>query len=304
MVRTDYDILIVGGGIAGMTAAIYASRSSLKTLVLEQEICGGLANQTHTVENFPSHISIGGMDLMENVKEQMTHCGADLIEVVEISKFDVENQTKTVVTDEGTFSARTIILAMGRKPIHLPIEADWDEHIHYCSLCDGNFYIDKDIVVVGGGNSAFDESLYLAGLGVKSITVIEALDTCAAAGGTIQKALATGKIAIKTGTRLTGIDPTEDSAVIELTDAASGATKSIQAEGMFVFIGQKPATTEFQDILDLDQYGYIEVNSDMGTNIPGVFAAGDIVAKRYRQLTTAMADGTIAALEAHRYLCS
>lgn len=304
IMTTRYDILIIGGGIAGMTAAIYASRSNLKTLVLEQEICGGLANQTYTIENFPSYISIGGMDLMENVKEQMTHCGAELIEVVEISKFEIQGKIKTVITDEGTFSARAIILAMGRKPIEIPVEADWDEHIHYCSLCDGNFYIDKDIVVVGGGNSAFDESLYLLGLGVNRITIIEALEQCAAAEGTIQKALDTGKIDIKTGTRLTDIDPGEGSAVLQVTDTQTGATENIIAAGMFVFIGQKPATLEFQEILNLDQYGYIKVTENMETNIPGVFAAGDIVAKRYRQLSTAAADGTIAALEAQRYLCS
>lgn len=300
----EYDLLIIGGGIAGMTAAIYAARSNLKTLVIEQEICGGLANQTHTVENFPSHASINGMDLMERVKEQMLSCGAELREVVEIEEFDITSAAKTITTDEGVFTARAIILAMGRKPVQLPIEADWDEHIHYCSLCDGNFYIDKDIVVVGGGNSAFDESLYLEGLGVKSITIIEALDTCPAAESTIQKALATGKVSIRTSTRLTEIAPQGETAQIQISNIQLGEKEVIQADGMFVFIGQKPATSKFTDILSLDDHGYITTTPDMGTNIPGVFAAGDIVAKSYRQLTTAMSDGTIAALEAHRYLCT
>lgn len=301
---TEYDILIIGGGIAGMTAAIYAARSNLRTLVLEQEICGGLANQTHTVENFPSHKSIGGMELMESVREQMGACGAELIEVVEISEFDIQGRVKTVVTDEGTFSAKAIILAMGRKPVEIPLDVDWDGHIHYCSLCDGNFYIGKDIVVVGGGNSAFDESLYLEGIGVNSITIVEALERCPAAETTIEKALNTGRVTIKTTTRLTGIKPENDSAILELHNTETGETESIATAGLFVFIGQKPATSAFQEILELDQHGYIKANVDMGTNVPGVFAAGDIVAKRYRQLTTAMGDGTVAALEAHRYLCS
>lgn len=300
----EYDLIIVGGGIAGMTAAIYGARSNLKTLVVEQEICGGLANQTHTVENFPSHTSINGMELMELVKEQMLHCGAELKEVIEIEQFDIDGGRKRIVTDEGVFTARAVILAMGRKPVQLPIDCDWDEHIHYCSLCDGNFYIDKEVIVVGGGNSAFDESLYLEGLGVKKITIVEALDCCPAAESTIDKAMATNKIRVLTSTRLTEIQPQEHRAAVELINTQTGIMERLPTDGIFVFIGQKPATAEFAASLHLDEYGYIKTKANMATNIPGVFAAGDIVAKQYRQLTTAMADGTIAALEAHRFLCS
>ncbi|MCB2214957.1 NAD(P)/FAD-dependent oxidoreductase [Desulfofustis glycolicus] len=298
-----YDLLIIGAGIAGMTAAIYAARSNLKTLVIEREICGGLANQTHTIENFPSHPGINGMELMELVKEQMLACGAELREIVDIEKFDITGEEKSITTDEGVFAARALILAMGRTPVHLPIEADWDDHIHYCSLCDGNFYAGKDIIVVGGGNSAFDESLYLEGLGVKSITIVEALERCPAAEMTIQRTLATGKVSIRTSTTLTDIRPQGSKAQICLVNARTGAKEVMQTDGMFVFIGQKPATSAFSGILGLDSHGYIETTPDMGTNIAGVYAAGDIVAKRYRQLTTAMSDGTIAALEAHRFLC-
>ena len=300
----EYDLIIVGGGIAGMTAAIYGARSNLKTLVVEQEICGGLANQTHTVENFPSHTSINGMELMELVREQMLHCGAELKEVIEIEHFDIGGEKKRIVTDEGVFSARAVILAMGRKPVQLPIDCDWDEHIHYCSLCDGNFYIDKEVIVVGGGNSAFDESLYLEGLGVKKITIVEALERCPAAESTIDKAVATNKIRVLTSTRVTEIQPQEHRATVQLTNTQTGITERLPIDGIFVFIGQKPATAEFAAALHLDEYGYIKTTANMATNIPGVFAAGDIVAKQYRQLTTAMADGTIAALEAHRFLCS
>ena len=300
----EYDLIIIGGGIAGMTAAIYGARSNLKTLVVEQEICGGLANQTHMVENFPSYTSINGMELMELVKEQMLHCGAELKEVIDIEQFDISGEVKRIVTDEGVFTARAVILAMGRKPVQLPLDCDWDEHIHYCSLCDGNFYIDKEIIVVGGGNSAFDESLYLEGIGVKKITIVEALDSCPAAKSTIDKALATSKIRVLTSTRLNEIHPREHTATVQLTNTRTGTTELRQTDGMFVVIGQQPATAEFATSLQLDEYGYIKTKADMATNIPGVFAAGDIVAKQYRQLTTAMADGTIAALEAHRFLCS
>jgi thioredoxin reductase (NADPH) len=303
-VNQAYDLLIIGGGIAGMTAAIYATRSNLKTLVIEQEICGGMANQTHTVENFPSHMSIGGMDLMERIKEQMLTCGAELREVVEIEDFDITGEQKRITTDEGVFTARAIIIAMGRKPVQLSNEADWEDHIHYCSLCDGNLYIGKDIIVVGGGNSAFDESLYLEGLGVNSITIVEVLGRCPAAESAIQKALTTGKIRILTSTRLTDIKPFGNKAEIHLCNTRSGEKKIVEADGMFVFVGQKPATSQFSGTLRLDAHGYIETTPELSTNIAGVYAAGDIVAKRYRQLTTAMSDGTIAALEARRFLCS
>ncbi|WP_163338001.1 NAD(P)/FAD-dependent oxidoreductase [Desulfopila sp. IMCC35008] len=302
--KSQYDLVVIGGGIAGMTAAIYGARSNLSTLVIEQEVCGGLANWTHTVENFPSHQSIGGMDLMDSVKDQMLALGANLIEVVEIEGLELEGELKKISTDEGDFFARAVVLAMGRKPIMLPVDTDWDEHIHYCSLCDGNFYKDKDVVVVGGGNSAFDESLYLEGLGVKSITIVEAMENCPAAETTQQKALDTGKFTIMTGTKLTAIEPQGSSALVDLENVESGEKEQIKTDGMFVFIGQKPATDSLSEQIKTDKYGYIMVTEDMNTPIPGVFAAGDIISKRYRQLTTAMSDGTIAALEAHRYLCS
>lgn len=300
----QYDLIIIGGGIAGMTAAIYGARSNLSTLVIEQEVCGGLANWTHTIENFPSHQEINGMELMDTIKDQMISCGVDLIEVVEIEDFEIEGPIKKVSTDEGDFSARAVILAMGRKPIMLPMESDWDEHIHYCSLCDGIFYKGKDVVVVGGGNSAFDESLYLESIGVKSITIVEAMEQCPAAETTQQKALSTGNFTIYTGTKLTGIEMDGKSAYIELNDVASGEKQQIKADGMFVFIGQKPATDKISDVIKTDKHGYILATPEMNTGIAGVFAAGDIISKKYRQLTTAMSDGTIAALEAHKYLCT
>jgi len=301
--KTAYDLIVVGGGIAGMTAAIYGARSNLYTLVLEQEICGGLANWTHVVENFPSHTSIHGMELMEKTREQMLACGVELKEVIEVEDISLKGAEKIVTTDEGSFSAQAIILAMGRKPVQLPVEHDWDDHVHYCSLCDGNIYTGKNVLVVGGGNSAFDESLYLEGLGVRSITIIEAMEKCPAAESTIQRALATGKIKVLTSTLLTGIEPEGDRAILRLKNTEHGEENTLDVDGIFVFIGQKPATTQFRDILELDQYGYLKTDADLQTNIAGVYAAGDIVSKKYRQLTTAMSDGTIAALEAHRFLC-
>ena len=301
--RTEYDLIIIGGGMAGMTAAIFGARSNLTTLVLEQEVCGGLANWTHTVENFPSYPTISGMELAEKVKEHVELAGADIIEIAQVIDLDLGSAVKTLNTDEGGFKGRAVIIATGSRPTPFPLETDWQEHIHYCSLCDGNSYKGKDLVVVGGGNSAFDESLYLAGLGVRRITIVEALPRCTAAETTQHKAQSTGTIHVLTGTTISGIAPTGTSCVVSLEHAGNTAKKTIETNGIFVFIGQSPATGFLEGMVRLDDRGYIMTDAGMHTNLPGVFAAGDVVHKRYRQLTTAVADGTIAALEAGKYLC-
>lgn len=301
--KTEYDLIIIGGGMAGLTAGIYGARSNLSTLILEQEVCGGLANWTHTVENFPSYPGISGMDLMEKAREHAEQAGADIIEITQVNRLDVACEPKVLYTDEGEFRARAVIIATGRKPVPLPVETDWQDHIHYCSLCDGILYKNKDIVVVGGGNSAFDESLYLAGLGINSITIVEAMPNCCAAESTIEKVKATGKIEIRTGTKIGDITPRGKTALISLDCLQPPETSRIETDGIFVFIGQKPTTEFLEDMVHLDDQGYILTDADMHTNVPGVFAAGDVIKKKYRQLTTAVSDGTIAALEAGKYLC-
>ena len=297
-----HDLIIVGGGPAGMTAAIYAARANLDILVLEREICGGLANYTHAVENFPSYPSINGMELMQKIKDHAKLLGVKIEEITEAIGFDLNSDQKTVSTPEHRYRAKSIILAPGRVPVHLPIETDWDEHIHYCSVCDGAGYSGKDLVLVGGGNSGFDESLYLTDLGVRSIVIVESMEVCTAEGSTQKKAFATGKIVAKTNTRVSAIVPKADRGQIIIEDIRSGASEQITADGVFVFIGQRPNTKMLEGIINLDRSGYIMTDNLMHTNRPGVLAAGDVVTKKYRQLTTAMSDGTIAALEAAKYI--
>jgi thioredoxin reductase (NADPH) len=297
-----HDLVIVGGGMAGMTAAIYAARANLDVLVLEREICGGLANTTYSVENFPSWPRINGMELMEKVKDHVRSLDVAIEEIAEVVRIEPEGDRKTVVTAERDYTCRSLILATGRVPIRLPIETDWEEHVHYCSVCDGAGYRGKDLVVVGGGNSGFDESLYLADLGVRSIVIVEAMDHCVADTSTQRRALDTGRIKVRTSTRVAGIAPQAGRGRIAIEDVRSGASGQLDADGLFVFIGQRPNTGVLEGRIALDESGYIGADSLMHTSCPGVFAAGDVVAKRYRQLTTAMADGTIAALEAVSYI--
>jgi thioredoxin reductase (NADPH) len=300
--RTDHDLVIIGGGIAGMTAAIFAARANIPTVVLEEEVCGGLANWTHTVENFPSHSTISGMELSQKVRNHVETAGADIVEIAQVTDLDLLSTQKTLKTDEGDFQCRAVIIATGSKPIPFPLETEWQDHIHYCSVCDGNLYKGKNVLVLGGGNSAFDESLYLLDLGVKSITIVEALPKCTAAEGTVQKAIETGNVEILTDSKIQKLVPKGKTSIVMVQNNNNKNEKIFEIDGIFVFIGQTPSTKFLNGQVQLDEFGYILTNQDMHTNLAGVFAAGDVVKKRYRQLTTAMADGTIAALEAKKYL--
>jgi len=299
---SDFDVVIVGGGIAGMTAAIYVARANLTTIILEKGICGGLANWTNTVDNFPSYQSVHGMDLMQKIKDHVESLNVGIEEIAEVNYLELDVPDKIIKTTEATYKGKSIILATGRVPIPLPLETDWQDHIHYCSICDGSLYKGKDLVVVGGGNSGFDESLYLLSLGVKSIVLVEEMDTCSADQTIQEKALATRKITCRTNTRIREICQQEGRGNITLENTKSRSTERTMADGIFVFIGQSPNTKFMEGRVKLDSFGYIITDEFMHTDIPGVFAAGDVIVKRYRQLTTAMSDGTIAALEAIKYV--
>ena len=299
----SYDLTILGGGIAGMTAAIFAARANLSTLIVEEHACGGLANWTNTVENFPSHISINGMELMERVQEQVRHLGVAIDEAAEIERLDLAGPVKTVETAEWLYNSRAVILATGREPIRLRLESD-SERIHYCSVCDGSAYKGKKVLVVGGGNSGFDESLYLMSLGVSGILMVEFLDSCCAAETTQARLRRHGGVEIRCFTQVTAIAKEGQGCRVTLLDRASGETSSVWVDGVFVFIGQKANTQALRGIVELDPQGYILAGPNRETNLAGVYAAGDVVQKDYRYLTTAMADGTIAALAAEKYLRS
>ncbi len=300
---SEYDLIIVGGGIAGMTAAIYAARANLRTLLLEKMVCGGLVNTTHVVENFPSYPSINGMDLMEKVRSHVDTLGVTVTEVVEIESLDLKSDMKSITTDEGRFQAPAIILATGRNPKKLPIESEF-EQIHYCAICDGSPYRGKDVLVVGGGNSGVDESLYLLSLGVRNILLIEEFDHLLASEMACSQLKAHANVQIMPSTRIKELRGTTRLESVLLYDAVANTTCEKKVDGIFVYIGQDPQTAMFQGLIDLSESGYIACGENMETNLPGVFAAGDVINKKYRQITTAMNDGTIAALAAAKFIGS
>lgn len=298
-----YDVIILGGGIAGMTAAIYTARANLRTVILEERVCGGLVNSTHVVENFPSYPSINGMDLMEKVLDHVDALQVDVREALEIDAVDLQAPQKMVRIDEGDFTAPAVIVATGRMPKRLPLDTEC-EQIHYCAICDGSAYRGRNVLVVGGGNSGVDESLYMVRLGVKSLTLIEECDHLFAAPMACELLQSCENVEIITSTRLIGLEGEKRLHTVRLQNSEDGSLSSRQIDGVFVYIGQEPKTGFFRDQLVLDYSGYIVVDAEMKTNLPGVFAAGDVVRKKYRQITTAMGDGTIAALTAANFISS
>ncbi len=297
----DFDVLIIGGGIAGMTAAIYLARANVKAVILEKAICGGLCNYTYTVENFPSYPSIHGMDLMQKVRDHVEQFAVAIEEVCEIERMDLAGREKIIETDEAIFRGVAVIVATGRRPITL--EVPGSEAIHYCSICDGFAYAGKRVLVVGGGNSGFDESLYLMRIGIKHLTLVEMMDRFFAAQSAQDDLLKCGNVDARKSTKVVEVlleNGKVKGAVLE--NVATGETETIPVDGVFVFMGQNPTTEFLKGIVELDDYGYVLAGEDMSTNVPGVFSAGDLNRKRFRQLTTAMNDGTIAALVCERYV--
>ena len=302
MTKHQCDILVLGGGIAGMTAAIYAARANMKTAIIESSICGGLVNATHIVENFPSRKTVHGMDLMEMVKEQVEALDCHIEEISEVMELELAGPVKKIRTAETLYEGRAVIVATGRRPIPLGGEHDC-EQIHYCSICDGPAYKGKRILVVGGGNSGFDESLAMLSMGVEAILLIEKMDRFFAAAATVEQFMAHGNAEARISTTLDGLEMADGRLRrVHLKDEKSGETETVDVDGIFVFMGQTPSTEIFRDILTLDDQGYIVADEEMHTGVDGVFAAGDVRRKKYRQITTGMGDGTIAALEACQYL--
>lgn len=302
--KRSYDIVVIGGGLAGMTAGIYAARANRSCAVLESNITGGLANSTYLVENYPSYSEVHGMDLMQKVRDQVDNLGVTVEEVCEIERIDLTAQPKIIETFDTVYEAKTVIVATGRKPIPLetPTEAT---QVHHCAICDGAPYKGKKVLLVGGGNSSFDEGLYLKQLGVAKITIVEVMDRLFAAQAAQDALLGDGDVEyfLTTVVRDLVVEGDELKGVV-VENTSTGETRTIEADGVFVFLGQLPNSDLFKGILNMDKAGYIIADADMQTNVPGVFSAGDINVKTFRQLTTAAADGTIAALMADRYLRS
>ena len=301
--NTAYDVIILGGGVAGMTAAIYAARANLRVLMLDENACGGLVNWTKVVENMPSYTSVGGMELVERMQEQVEALGVDVEEAVCIDALDLSGAIKTIEADDEVYTAKAVIVATGRKPVPLDVAGEC-EHVHFCAICDGAAYKNKKVLVVGGGNSGFDEAIALLDQGVSELMLVEKMDRFFAAPKVQDELSARSNATVACNIEVTAIDYDDKLRSVTLRNVETGEETERECDGIFVFMGQKPGTEIFTGQLSLDADGYIDTDMQMATSLAGVFAAGDVRQKKYRQITTAMADGTVAALEAERFIHS
>lgn len=297
------DIIIVGAGPAGLSAAIYARRAGMETVLYEGEMYGGQIINTPSVENYPAIAKISGFDFANDLYKQAMNLGATL-EYERVSSVSKTPSGFEVTLDSGkTDTAKAVILAVGASNRHLGIDGEEEllgKGISYCATCDGSFYKDKVVAVTGGGNTAVEDAIYLAGIASK-VYLIHRRNEFRADDVLVNTAKGLPNLEIVTPyvvEKLTG-DPKLSE--LELTNREDGSKRNIDVDGLFVAIGQEPKTAEFKDLVTL-QGGYIEAGENCKTNVEGLFAAGDARVKKVRQLTTACADGAVAALAAIDYI--
>ncbi len=300
------NVIIVGSGPAGYTAAVYAARASLKPLMFEGSVTAGGALMTTTeVENYPGfRDGIMGPQLMDEMRAQAERFGAELVSD-DIVSMDLSGDIKTVSTVTDTYSARTVILAMGSayRKLGLPREEELSGRgVSWCATCDGFFFRDQHIAVVGGGDSAIEEATFLTRFGSK-VTMIHRRDELRASKIMQERAFADPKLEILWDSEVAAINGEDRLESITLRNTQDGTESQLAATGLFIAIGHDPRSELIQGQIDLDDDGYVVVqHPSTGTNLPGVFAAGDLVDHHYRQAITAAGTGCAAALDAERYL--
>jgi thioredoxin reductase (NADPH) len=302
------NVIVIGSGPAGYTAAVYAARASLEPLVFEGAVtAGGALMNTTEVENFPGfREGIQGPALMDEMRAQAERFGAELV-ADDVTEVDLTGDVKVVRTAEGTFTARAVILAMGSgyRKLGLPDEDRLSGHgVSWCATCDGFFFREQHIAVVGGGDSAVEEATFLSRFGSK-VTLIVRRDELRASKIMQERAFADPKIEIAWNSRVATIHGDDKLTGVTLEDTVTGETRELDATGLFIAIGHDPRSELLTGQVDLDDEGYVLVeNGSTRTNLPGVFASGDLVDHTYRQAITAAGSGCAAALDAERYLAA
>ena len=297
-----YKLIIIGAGPAGLAAAIYAARANLSTLVIDESSAGGQVKTTHQVGNYPGFVeAIAGHELAGNMKKQAERYGTKFILAADVTGLCLTNQEKWVeIDDEEKYTAEFVIIATGSSPrmLNIPGEREYKgDGVSYCATCDGEFYKDRDIFVIGGGNSAMEEALLLLQF-VTSITVIHQFDELQAEKVTADKVTTNPKVDILWSHEPRAIDKKGDRMIVEIENLKTKERIVLERDGVFIFVGMVPNSAFLRDTpLKLTENGYILTNEKMETNVKGVYAAGDVRDKRHRQITTAVGDGTVAALE-------
>jgi thioredoxin reductase (NADPH) len=303
--NNHYDVIVIGAGPAGLTAGIYISRARLKTLIVNEGTVGGQLVLTHEIANYPGVESISGYQLANIMKKQAMAFGCDIKSNVRIQQIELEGELKSLVLSDGsTYSSESMILTPGgrSRTLGVPGEDNFKGRgISYCATCDGDFFTGKEIVVVGGGNSALEEAVSLTKYATK-VTIVHQFDHFQAFEHAVEEAKNNPKIHFIMGSTITAFHGNENLEYVDIKNLKTGETRNFKTDGVFIFIGYVPNTEFLKGKINLNQWGELVIKADMSTHIEGVYAAGDSTAKRYRQVTTAVGDGTIAALAASGYL--
>jgi thioredoxin reductase (NADPH) len=300
-----FDAIVIGGGPAGLTAGIYLSRARLKTLIVDEGTVGGQMVLTHEIANYPGVESISGYQLSNIMRKQAKSFGCVIKSNTSILNLELEGKIKSLTLSDGNiYTSESIILTPGGRSRTLGVAGEDNlkgKGISYCATCDGDFFTDKEIVVVGAGNSALEEAVSLTKYASK-ITIVNKFDHFNAFEYAIEEAKNHPKINFVMESAITAFYGSENLESVDIKNLNSGEITRFKTDGAFIFIGYKPNTEFLKNMVHMNNRGEIEVISDMSTNISGVYAAGDSIAKHYRQVTTAVGDGTVAALAASDYL--
>ncbi len=300
-----YDIIIIGAGPAGLTAALYALRADKTVLVLEKGTFGGQITYSPQIENYPGYAQMSGNEFAEKLIDQVLSQGAE-IEMEAVTAVRDNGATKTVVTEDGEHEAKAVIISTGVKhrQIGLPNENELvGEGISYCAVCDGAFFKGQTVAVLGGGNSALQEAVLLSE-GCKKVYVIQNLDYFTGEARLVEKLKQKDNVELITGTVISALNGEKTLQSLTLCKESDGSESNLEVNGLFVAIGLIPNNEAFAEIAGLDEWGYIDSDESCLTKTEGIFVAGDCRKKQVRQITTATSDGSIAALAACRYIDS
>jgi thioredoxin reductase (NADPH) len=302
-----YDVVIIGGGPAGLTTAIYGSRDGMKVLVLDKESTGGLAATTERVENYPGFPDgINGLDLMERFRKQAEKFGAEIVEFDEVVEVNpIEKGLIEVRTEEGTvYQGKTVVIATGSRPKKLNVLGEdmyYGKGVSYCATCDGPFFKGKDVVVVGAGNSGLQEGIPVLEY-ANHVTFVEFLPFSRAEQILQDRARNHERSTMLFNTRVTEIKGDKTVTGVAVEDRETGEEKLIPAAGVFIYVGYTPDTKFVADLVDLNKWGYVESDEHMRTKVPGLYAIGDVRADNPAQLSVSVGDGTKAALDIREFL--
>ncbi|MCX6232029.1 MAG: FAD-dependent oxidoreductase [Bacteroidetes bacterium] len=303
--QNHFDVILIGGGPAGLTAGIYLSRARLKTLILNEGTVGGQMVLTHEIANYPGVENINGYQLSNIMKKQAISFGCEVKSNIMIKDLVLDTTIKNVVLSDGTiYTSDSVILAPGGRSRTLNVEGEdlfKGKGISYCATCDGDFFTDKEIVVVGGGNSAFEESVSLCKY-VSKATIVHQFDHFQAFQYAVDEAGNHEKINFIMESGIVAFHGNDKLESVDIKNLKTGEINNHKTDGVFIFIGYVPNTEFLTDKIKMNQWGEILVDNNMSTNIEGVYAAGDAIAKRYRQITTSVGEATIAAMAVSEYL--